>query len=201
MPKGCRALQLYLFFARALFFPGVFLHETRKCCICKIARSAHASSYCWRSSPVTPLTRPLPQLISSKPWRCFLDHDLESGESKKKRFLGRGLQAGTFPKAINMGQEKYQKVQEHMNVSHFFLQRQALEMISSKTSSSAVCPRPFPLCAVPGTWQGKVPQWWNRVYGKGGFSNAHVFTECAWVACSNVSLSWYSCPVILTIIL
>lgn len=60
-----------------LCFPGGFPHELRKRCIWKIARSARAGSYCWGSSPVTPLTRPLQQLISSKPWRCFLGHDIE----------------------------------------------------------------------------------------------------------------------------
>lgn len=64
---------------RVLFcFPGIFLYKPRKRCICKSARSACASSCCWRSSPVTPLTRSLPQLISSKPRRHFLDHDTES---------------------------------------------------------------------------------------------------------------------------
>lgn len=53
-----------------LCFPGDFPHKVRKHHIWKITSSAPASSYFWRSSPVTPLT----QLISSKPQRCFLDH-------------------------------------------------------------------------------------------------------------------------------
>lgn len=57
--------------------PGLFPHHPRKWCIWKTGRSACASS-CWgRSSPVTPLTRLLSQLISSKPQRCFLDHDIK----------------------------------------------------------------------------------------------------------------------------
>lgn len=57
--------------------PGLFPHHPRKCCLWKIGWSACAGSYWWRSSPVTPLTRLLSQLISSKPQRCCLDHNIK----------------------------------------------------------------------------------------------------------------------------